>query len=100
MHLRSPRKPIKRALALEYDGVGAPRLTAKGAGEIAEKIIAIAQEAEVPLYEDPHLAAALSQLELGDPVPEILYRAIAEVLAFVYDMESLQSKMAAQETKK
>ncbi|MFK7159784.1 EscU/YscU/HrcU family type III secretion system export apparatus switch protein [Marinospirillum sp. MEB164] len=99
MHLRSPRKPIKRALALEYDGVGAPRLTAKGAGEIAEKIIAIAQEAEVPLYEDPHLAAALSQLELGDPVPELLYRAIAEVLAFVYDMERLQEKMAAHKPK-
>lgn len=93
MRLKPNQAAAKRALALQYDGLGAPRLTAKGCAEIAERIIAIAEEEGVPLYEDAGLAAALAHLELGEEIPELLYMAIAEVLAFVYDLDTLKSKL-------
>jgi flagellar biosynthesis protein len=72
------------AIALKYDGENAPRLTAKGRGELANRILALAQENDVPLHEDAELAALLAQIPLGDEIPESLYRAIAEVIAFAY----------------
>ncbi|TVO79025.1 EscU/YscU/HrcU family type III secretion system export apparatus switch protein [Sedimenticola selenatireducens] len=72
------------AVALLYDGDNAPRITAKGEGKIAEQIFKIAKEHGVPLENDPQLAAILSQIPLGDEIPETLYRAIAEVIAFAY----------------
>ncbi len=72
------------AIALNYDGENAPKLTAKGRGELAERIMALAEEHDVPLHEDAELAALLSQIPLGDEIPEALYRAIAEVIAFAY----------------
>lgn len=86
----------KRAVALQYDGLGAPRLTAKGCAETAEKIMAIAAEHGIPVYEDPELAAALAYLDLGDEIPELLYLAIAEVLAFVYDLDTLRNKLGGK----
>jgi flagellar biosynthesis protein len=72
------------AVALLYDGDNAPRITAKGEGKIAEQIFKIAKEHGVPLENDPQLAKILSQIPLGDEIPETLYRAIAEVIAFAY----------------
>jgi flagellar biosynthesis protein len=72
------------AVALKYDGENAPRLTAKGRGELADKILALADQHNVPLHEDAELAALLSQIPLGDEIPQALYRAIAEVIAFAY----------------
>lgn len=72
------------AIALKYDGENAPRLTAKGRGELASKILALADEHAVPLHEDAELAALLSQIPLGDEIPQALYRAVAEVIAFAY----------------
>ncbi|RDH85791.1 MAG: flagellar protein FhlB [endosymbiont of Escarpia spicata] len=72
------------AIALNYDGENAPKLSAKGRGEVAERILALAEEHDVPLHEDAELAALLSQIPLGDEIPEALYRAIAEVIAFAY----------------
>jgi flagellar biosynthesis protein len=72
------------AIALKYDGENAPRLTAKGRGELANRILALAQENDVPLHEDAELAALLAQIPLGDEIPESLYRAVAEVIAFAY----------------
>lgn len=83
----------RKAVALQYDGWGAPRLTAKGNAEVAAKIIQLAAEHEIPIYENPELAAALTHLDLGAEIPEVLYRAIAEVLAFVYDLDALQDKV-------
>ncbi len=88
----------KRAVALQYDGLGAPRLTAKGCAETAERIMAIAAEHGIPVHEDPELAAALAYLDLGDEIPELLYFAIAEVLAFVYDLDTLRSKTNSKKT--
>ncbi len=80
----SERKPPKRAIALAYDGRTAPQVTATGTNELAERIIATAIEHDVPLFEDPELAALLSRLDLGEEIPEALYRAVAQVIAFAY----------------
>lgn len=73
------------AVALEYE-VGsrdAPRVTAKGYGEIAEQIIAAAREHDIVIESNPHLAEALSGLELDESIPLELYEAVAEVIGFV-----------------
>ena len=75
-----------KAVALKYDQKkdGAPRVVARGRGEIAEKIVEIAKANNVPLYEDKNLAQILEALELETEIPPELYRAVAEVLAFIY----------------
>jgi flagellar biosynthesis protein len=77
-------RPPRKAIALQYSGKGAPRVSASGSGTIAERILEIAREHEVPVHEDPLLTEALAQVPLGNEIPENLYIAIAEVLAFVY----------------
>ena len=79
-----------KAVALKYDQKkdAAPRVIAKGRGEIAEKIIAVAKEHNVPLYEDKNLIQILEALDLETEIPAELYRAIAEVLAFIYRLNS------------
>ncbi|MCF6354774.1 MAG: EscU/YscU/HrcU family type III secretion system export apparatus switch protein [Candidatus Polarisedimenticolaceae bacterium] len=72
------------AIALYYDEKNAPRVTAKGEGAIARQIMALAEEHNIPLEDDPELAALLAQIPLGDEIPEALYLAIAEVIAFAY----------------
>jgi flagellar biosynthesis protein len=72
------------AIALNYDGENAPRLTAKGRGELAQRILELAREHDVPLHEDPELAALLSQIPLGEEIPQALYRAVGEVIAFAF----------------
>jgi flagellar biosynthesis protein len=76
-------EPLK-AIALQYDGENAPTVTAAGEGAVAEEIIRIAREHGVPLKEDVMLAALLSELELGEEIPPVLYRVIAEVIAYTY----------------
>lgn len=78
------QSPKKIAVALEYDGSNAPKVTAKGVGEIAETILTIAREQGVPLQEDSGLVEILAQINLGEEIPENLYRAVAEVIAFAY----------------
>ena len=73
----------KLAVALHYDRSGAPRVVAKGRGAIGAKIIEVAKAHDVPIEENELLAGALSNVELGDEIPEELYRAVAEVLVFV-----------------
>ncbi len=72
------------AIALQYDGEGAPEVVARGYHEIADEILEIAREAKVPLHQDNELAALLEDLDLGDQVPAALYRVVAEVLVFAY----------------
>lgn len=72
------------AVALHYDGKEAPRVTAKGSGELAEQIIALAKEHGIPLQEDAALISLLSKLDLGDEIPQALYTAVAEIIAFAY----------------
>lgn len=83
----------KRAIGLKYDtknGHKAPEVVAKGYGDLAEAIIAMAQESGVLIHEDPYLSEVLGQLELGQDIPESLYFVIAELIAYSY---FLQGKM-------
>ncbi|MGZ4195994.1 MAG: EscU/YscU/HrcU family type III secretion system export apparatus switch protein [Solirubrobacteraceae bacterium] len=83
-----PEPPKRRATALSYEhGDHAPRVTATGTGLVAERIIAAAREAGVPVREDRALAQALGSLELGDDVPEELWTAVAETLAWAYKLD-------------
>ncbi|MCB1829126.1 MAG: EscU/YscU/HrcU family type III secretion system export apparatus switch protein [Chromatiaceae bacterium] len=72
------------AVALLYDGQNAPRVTAKGRGELADRMLQLAEQHGIPLQGDPELAAILAQIPVGNEIPEALYRAIAEVISFAY----------------
>jgi len=84
MNKKTKNKTPRFAVALEYDGEQAPIVTAKGHQDIAEEILAIAQQEDIPVYEDKELSALLDQLDLGDHIPQSLYVVIAEVLSFAY----------------
>lgn len=77
----------RQAIALNYDGQQAPTLSAKGDDELADAILAIAREYEVPIYENAELVRLLARLELGDSIPEELYRCIAEIIAFAWHLK-------------
>jgi flagellar biosynthesis protein len=78
----------KRAAALRYRPRtdSAPRVVAKGAGAVAEKILSVAREHNIPLREDPQLIEVLSSLDLYEEIPPELYKAVAEVLVYVYSL--------------
>lgn len=72
--------------ALRYTGTGAPRVVAAGRGAVAATILERAREAGVPVHTDPELADALADLALGHEVPEELWTAVAEALAWAYSV--------------
>lgn len=78
--------PRRRAVALRYDQEHdrAPVVVAKGAGHLAEKILELAKEHDLTIYEDPDLVGLLAKLDVQTEIPEDLYQAVAHVLAFVY----------------
>ncbi len=80
------KKITRKAAALRYAAQkeGAPRVVAKGRGKMAERIIALAQEHQVPLVEDRQLIQMLEALDVDTEIPAELYQAVAEVLVFVY----------------
>jgi flagellar biosynthesis protein len=77
---------MKKAVALLYDRKksGAPIVKASGQGELAQKILEVAEEAGIPIQEDPDLVEILGKVPIGDEIPVELYQAVAEILAFVY----------------
>ena len=79
-----------KAVALKYDQEKdkSPHVIAKGRGEIAANIIAVARANNVPLYEDKNLIQVLEALDLETEIPPELYRAVAEVLAFIYQLNN------------
>ncbi len=81
-----PEKP-RRASALKYEGVGAPKVVATGQGLIADRIVAAAREAGIAIREDAALAEALAGLDLDREIPEDLYAAVAEALAWAYSLD-------------
>lgn len=86
----------RKVVALRYDATqdSAPKVVAKGSGHLAERILEVAREHGVVVHEDPDLMKALAALDVDMPIPEALYRAVAEVLAFVYQMNrKLGTKM-------
>lgn len=81
-----PKKNIKKAVALKYDKQkdDAPRVVAKGLGQVAENIIELAKKHDIPIKDDPDLIEVLSSLEMNEEIPSEIYVAVAELLAFVY----------------
>jgi len=81
-------KPVDKAVALLYDKEqgDAPRIVASGRGVLAEKIVETARAAGVYIMEDPDLVELLAKLPVGDDIPPELYQAVAEILAFVYQV--------------
>ena len=80
----SDTPPVRLAVALEYDGATAPKVTAKGSGDLADKILEIAEQNDIPLHEDIELVKFLASFDLNEEIPPILYRVVAEVIAFAY----------------
>ncbi|NLZ52149.1 MAG: EscU/YscU/HrcU family type III secretion system export apparatus switch protein [Thermoanaerobacteraceae bacterium] len=80
----------KKAVALKYDMSEdtTPRVVASGKGLLAEKILELAHKENIPIYKDPHLVEALIQLDLNLEIPPELYRAVAEILAFIYTVDA------------
>lgn len=76
----------KKAAAVRYDPESdrAPRVVAKGKGDLARKIIDLAVENNVPVYEDPDVTEILSKVDIDVEIPRELFQAVAQILAFVY----------------
>lgn len=76
---------VRKAVALQYTpDMEAPKVTAKGKGVVADKIVQLAREHGVPLREDASLVEVLSRLDIGQQIPPELYQLVAEILVFVY----------------
>ncbi len=76
----------KTAVALKYDGQGAPKVTAKGSGHLAEQILKLAQAHQIPIQQEHELVELLAQIELEQEIPEALFEAVAQILAFAYQI--------------
>lgn len=84
----------KTAVAVAYNpGEVAPKILAVGKGEVAERIIEMAKQNDVPFYQDNKLAETLSRLQIGDTIPPELYEVVAEILVFVDDMDRMKGKL-------
>ena len=86
VHEKSKRQKV---VALRYEPAErvAPHIVAAGEGEVAKQILEIASLHEVPVYEQPEVVEALVKLEVGTEIPQEFYRAVAEILAFVYSID-------------
>ncbi len=95
--MKTPSKRRRRAVALAYDSPKdrAPKVSAKGSGLIAEKILQLAKKHGIPIHEDPEMVNLLSRLDIEEEIPPELYVAIAEILAFIYSVNKrLKEKKA------
>ncbi len=81
---------IEKAVAILYDDSknAAPQVVASGKGLIARKIIETAREAGIHIQEDPNLIELLANVPIGEEIPVELYQTVAEMLAFVYQMNT------------
>jgi flagellar biosynthesis protein len=81
---------MKKAIGVKYDREkdSSPKVIAKGRGFLAEKIIAVALENNIPIYEDSDLVGLLSAVDLYHEIPSEAYQIIAEILAFIYTMNN------------
>ena len=86
------------AVSLKYDRRinKSPLVTAKGTGFIADKIIALAKENNIPIKEDPDLVQLLSLVDLNKEIPASLYKVVAELLSFVYKLNAEYPSKARQ----
>lgn len=84
----------KTAVALSYStDEKAPKVVASGQGYLADKIIDVAQQENVPIHEDKKLAKTLSKLDIGEFIPPELYGVVAEILVYVDNMDTIKGKV-------
>jgi len=85
---KSNPKWTQSAVSLRYKSSEdtAPKVTAKGKGLVAEKIISLAHANNIPVQQDPDLVEVLSQVDVDQEIPPVVYQVVAELLAFVYEM--------------
>jgi flagellar biosynthesis protein len=85
-------KDRQQAVALRYkpENDRAPKLVAKGQGYLAEKILELARQHHIPVREDKNLLQILSRLDLNQEIPAEVYKAVAEILAFIYRLSNRQ----------
>ena len=88
-------KAKAKAVAIVYDHTGAPRIVAKGVGEVARKIIETADAEGIPIQKNEVLIEALMQVELTKEIPPQLYQAVAEILAFIYRLDKTKSRASS-----
>jgi flagellar biosynthesis protein len=85
------KKTRQKAVAIKYNPIDiAPKVVAKGAGVIAEKILEKARNADVPVYQDAQLTEELTRLDLGEHIPPELYDVVAQVLIFISDLDKME----------
>ncbi len=83
-----------KSVALSYDGEGAPKVVAKGSGKMARKIIELARQHGIPVYQDEEVVEYLYRVQLGQEIPEELYEAVATIIAFLIQKdESLKDRI-------
>lgn len=89
--------PRNEAIALRYDPLdGAPKVVAKGYGTVADAIIRTAKENALYVHESPELVGLLMQVKLDSQIPPQLYLAVAELLAWLYSLESEKESGSSQ----
>ena len=91
-------RPKRKAVALQYgENDAAPVVVASGMGYLAEKIVDVAQENGVPVYEDDSLATVLTRLSLGQEIPPELYQAIVEIYVYFLNFDPEKRRKAGAE---
>ncbi len=87
------KNKLKKAAALAYKpGELAPKITAMGKGEVAERIVKTAKENNVPVFENSELVETLLNLDIGDQIPPELYGVVAEILVFISNLDRLKGE--------
>ncbi|WP_293264161.1 EscU/YscU/HrcU family type III secretion system export apparatus switch protein [Neptunomonas sp.] len=86
--MNKEKKTTAVALKYNHGTSSAPTVVAKGKGDIAQQIIALADEHDIHIHQSPELLEVLIRLEIGEEIPEALYKAIAEVIAFAYNLKN------------
>jgi len=96
--IHKQKQQRKSAVSLKYDAAAhkAPTVTSKGKGKMADKIIAVARANKIPIKEDPDLVQLLAQVDVGKEVPPSVYQVVAELLAFVYQLNQDYQKPGAE----
>lgn len=99
----TPRNSPDAAVALKWNGLGAPKVTAKGRGETAARILELARENNIPLRHERELLELLLLVDLDREIPQNLYIAVAEIIAFAYSLkgrtrDDVQSARAASDS--
>ena len=92
---KKQKRKVATAITYNAEKDIAPRVTAKGQGLIAEKIIELAQKHNIPIKSDPGLVEILSRMDIDEQIPIDVYRAVAEILAFVYGLNRPSSDISS-----